>query len=575
MFVHGFCDIIYLFFVGSSFLITGAFDAMAGVVVGKCLCRGCAAPYCYGTEVAACGYDLGRQKFRKAAGRCHYCDLPSSPSSSSSCPQPHPSFTESTHPIACSLELFLPDAGEQFPLIATKNGVIPRTRHASGPCWDAHLGMIKDYVSDLQRRSAAHGWKLNYWSHEAMDATMQGVSDERLRRCFFAINVEYRAARADLFRFWLMLQRGGVWLDLRGNVSDDPGGFGLESLVRPFNIENGHLGPDFLLIYGGQHKQKFDNVYGEILNGFLMSAPGLSIWQAVIDRICGMIESYPQRWKDSAAVTQSHAVVDRSRQHYTADCEMAGREGVLCLGPLAMTAVIMPYLRQHRIDSLHLSKVVTQCIDFDSCHTLFKRGQWSKAQAVLFWKDPELAAQHRHYSSLCSPIVNLEFAAMPAPIFIPPPAEVPSSIPIAPGQAVAAVNPIPVFFPPPFEAPIPIPITPVQAASDVNSIPLSSTAEAAEVSRTPSSTQQQQPVVDSFSRSRSRGARCNVCDNADCKLSVCMECGEHGCKSCSFWCTFCSRKGCKYFICGRCHDNNTFLIEVQRRKVWACRWCHK
>ena len=367
--------------------------------MNQCLCRGCAAGNCPGTELSICGFVLGRQKFRKAAGRCHFCDLPSLPSSSSSRPNPHLSFTASTQPIARSLELFLLDFGEQFPFIATRNGCIPRTRHASGPCWETHLGMIKDLVSDLQRRRAAHGWKLIYWSHEAMDATMQGVSDERLRRCYFAINVEYRVARTDLFRFWLMSNRGGLWLDLRGNVSDDPSRLGLEALVGSFNIEDGDLVPDFLLIYGGQHKENFDNVYGEILNGFLMSAPGLPIWQAVIDHICGMIESYPQRWKDCAAVTRSHVVVDSTRHHYTADCEMSGRQGVLCLGPLAMTGIIMPYLRQHHIETVHLSKPVKQCIDFASFHNFFKKGEWSKAQATLFWKEPQLAAQHRHYSS--------------------------------------------------------------------------------------------------------------------------------------------------------------------------------
>ena len=49
------------------------------------------------------------------------------------------------------------DVGEQFPLIATQNGFIPRTRHASRPCWETHLGMIKDPVSDLQRRLSCLG----------------------------------------------------------------------------------------------------------------------------------------------------------------------------------------------------------------------------------------------------------------------------------------------------------------------------------------------------------------------------------------------------------------------------------
>ena len=142
----------YIFF-GSSFWCIGYFDAMNDVVGGGCLCRGSAAKGCPGTELSICGYVLGKQKFRKVAGRCHFCDVPFSPSSSSSRPNPHPSFTASTQSIACALDLFLPDVGEQFPLIATQNGFIPRTRHASGPCWETHLGVIKDLVSDLQRRS--------------------------------------------------------------------------------------------------------------------------------------------------------------------------------------------------------------------------------------------------------------------------------------------------------------------------------------------------------------------------------------------------------------------------------------
>ena len=225
---------------------------------------------------------------------------------------------------------------------------------------------------------------------------------------------------------------------------------------------------------------------------------------------------------------------------------MSGREGVLCLGPLAMTGVMMPYLRQHQIAPAHLSEPIKQCIDFNSFRAL-KQGEWSKAQAALFWKDPQLAAQHQHYTSLFGPIVDLEFAAMLAPVF---------------------------YLPPP-EVPIPIPIAPCRASADVNPIPLHFTWEASAASRTRSSTNQSQPIVDSFSRSRSRGALCGVCLNTDCQLFVCMICGDHGCKSCSFWCTLCKKRGRRYFICGRCHHSDTFLTEVKTGKVWACFFCRK
>ena len=197
--------LVHIPFFGSSSCCIWFFDAM-----NQCLCPGCSAVDCSATIQSICGTTLGKQKFRKVAGRCHWCQLPSSPDSSSSRPYSPFSFTASTQSTLYALDLFGPDGGEQFPLIATKNGSIPRTRHASGPCWEAHLGMMKNFVSDLHKRSAKHGWNLIYWSHEAMDATMEGVADDRLRCCYFAINPEYRAARTDLFRFWLMFSRGGV-----------------------------------------------------------------------------------------------------------------------------------------------------------------------------------------------------------------------------------------------------------------------------------------------------------------------------------------------------------------------------
>jgi len=129
------------------------------------------------------------------------------------------------------------------------------------------------------------------------------------------------------------------------------------------------------------------------------------------------------------------------------------------------------------------------------------------------------------------------------------------------------------FFPQPPKAPMPAPNTPEQAVADTNAIASQSTAEAAETPRTLPSAQLTEPVADAFSRSRSREARCNVCATADGKLSVCYECRDHGCRRCGFWCTLCRRRGYRYFICGRCHDSSAFLNEVQRGKVWACRWC--
>ena len=174
------------------------------MIFRRCMCRGCTGLRCPGTATSICGWELGKQKFRKRALRCHWCVVPTSSSSSSSVPDsllsPPPPLPPSTPPTSHALELFLPDCEQQFRTIFTKNSYIPRIRHASGPCWETQLGDAKELVEDLQRRSVPHGWKLVYWSHEAMDTKMQGILNERLRRCYFAINVEYTVARTITIR---------------------------------------------------------------------------------------------------------------------------------------------------------------------------------------------------------------------------------------------------------------------------------------------------------------------------------------------------------------------------------------
>ena len=110
-----------------------------------------------------------------------------------------------------------------------------RRRNISGPCWNSQLGDFKNFVSILQLKSQKHGWSLCYWSHEAMDAEMQSYAGEDLRDAYFSINKEHMVARSDVCRPWILYKYGGMWLDLRGTPSQDPGDIGLETVPRFFN----------------------------------------------------------------------------------------------------------------------------------------------------------------------------------------------------------------------------------------------------------------------------------------------------------------------------------------------------
>ena len=194
-----------------------------------CQCRGCNDSGCAGSASQICGQVLGRQKFRKRALRCHWCVLPDEPLATSNTSLPQPL----ANPAASQVAVTLFESPGSADITTSDGQCIPRIRHASGPCWHMELGAIKELIQQLHERSARFGWRLIYWSHEAMDNFMsRDCSDIRLRHCYFAINVAYRVARTDLFRFWLMYTQGGVWLDLRGTVANDTNELGLESIVH-------------------------------------------------------------------------------------------------------------------------------------------------------------------------------------------------------------------------------------------------------------------------------------------------------------------------------------------------------
>jgi hypothetical protein len=269
---------------------------------------------------------------------------------------------------------------------------IPKIRHVSGPCWNTELGGVKKIITRLHERSKQHGWQLYYWSHEAMDVFMNKCEIDELRRAYFNIRSEYRAAKADLFRIYVLFIYGGIWLDLRGFPRNDPDHLGLETIPRMFK----HGPPPLLFSYAGLHKKKFNNEFGEIRNGFLMSSVCHPIWTLVWKRVVTMIKNYPLRWRAAAA---SCHVRDTSRTYYSADCDMTGREAVLCQGPLAMTAIVYPYLR----DSGGLETSLP-----DSFQEFFKwetLPNYQEQQGLHLYRDAGRATEHLHYSKLTTPVV--------------------------------------------------------------------------------------------------------------------------------------------------------------------------
>ena len=104
------------------------------------------------------------------------------------------------------------------PPIPTSSGVgVPKIRFAVGPAIE-DLGPILEHLVDLHARSASAGWRLVYWTIEAVGSYVKSCGAPEAQ-AFAAINPLYPNVQVDFFKLILMRDFGGLWLDLRADVS--------------------------------------------------------------------------------------------------------------------------------------------------------------------------------------------------------------------------------------------------------------------------------------------------------------------------------------------------------------------
>ena len=304
-------------------------------------------------------------------------------------------------------------------------------------------------------------------------------------------------------------------------------------------------------MHGGQHREKFGNEYGEIINGFLMSAPGKDLWVEVLTLICDMLETYPQRWREAVGSDGTQCALDKSHRYYTADVSLVGREGVLCLGPLAMTKVVFPFLKARALVETCLPKKFRHFFSFDT--KTLKKGAWEKTQGALIWRDPARATAHIHYSNLTGPIVDLEFG--------PDTAAVALQRLLLSGRAQTGVWAVPI-------------VNTGAASSGEGNV---AQAIAAASSWQASAGARSLPTVaaERASSNRTRSPQCVTCQSSSRHNRQCSECGEWTCRPCGFWCTWHPKSEPKYTVCAHCQKRNRFLREHIARKVWLCIRCRE
>ena len=180
---------------------------------------------------------------------------------------------------------------------------------------------------------------------------------------YHKINPIYGAARADFFRYLLIYNEGGVYLDIKSSVTKP-----LDEIIKNDDVYllshwNNDLGES--QENAGLH-HRIDNPYGEFQQWHIVAAKGHPFLKAVIDNVCHNIHIY------------------------NAFFNQTGRWGVLNVtGPIAYTLAITPYLNQypHRLErsgeDYNFVYSVLSDIHLRKHHTLFKKHYSALEEAIV------------------------------------------------------------------------------------------------------------------------------------------------------------------------------------------------
>jgi mannosyltransferase OCH1-like enzyme len=180
------------------------------------------------------------------------------------------------------------------------------------------------------------------------------------------INPMYGAARADLFRYLLIYEYGGVYLDIKSTIVNP-----LDDVLRPDD--------DYLL-------SKWRNGPGEDYEG----------WGTYYPKIDG-IESEYQQWHIVASARHPFlkAVIEKVRHNidrYSPFTDGVGKNGVMKLtGPIAYTSAIEPILAHHKHRLLDIE-------DLGFRYSIIPSENHNQYGHVKLFKN--------HYTTLTEPIVK-------------------------------------------------------------------------------------------------------------------------------------------------------------------------
>lgn len=147
---------------------------------------------------------------------------------------------------------------------------------------------LSRHVDNLKSRQP--GWSHCLYSNEDGERFILAHYGSQMLETYQLINPEYGAARADLLRQLIIYQLGGVYIDIKSDLTKP-----LDEVVRPddqYLLTQWRNGPGELNEGFGLHPELRHIKGGEYTNHHLIGVPRHSFTKAAIDLICHNIRNY-------------------------------------------------------------------------------------------------------------------------------------------------------------------------------------------------------------------------------------------------------------------------------------------
>ena len=159
-------------------------------------------------------------------------------------------------------------------------------------CYQTWVTKDLNKLSNSTRSTILSNQKLNpdikfvLWDDGDVDRFMRTEYSGRVYQAFSTLNPKYGAARADFFRYCVLLKHGGLYLDIK-------------SIFKVGNIFGKLILPDDICILDLRKELEPHRVqwkYGTYEQWFLVFAPGHPYLQRMVDRLVRNIEAKFEAW---------------------------------------------------------------------------------------------------------------------------------------------------------------------------------------------------------------------------------------------------------------------------------------